>query len=112
MDKVYRRAIVVFMNNTTQTEMFKGFAVEIGTQVECFKSNRKAVVVEIYEAHCSGRIPVRAVDLETGAEMMPFVDECRVTKPYVSPLGAYKAHEMSQEIAERWADYNRRGNGR
>lgn len=102
------------MTTTQKTlPMNLSFALEIGCQVECFKSKQTAVVVEIYEAHCSGRIPVRVVNLATGAEMMPFVDECRVIKPYVRSIhAAGKFEPMSEEMAARWADYNRRGNGR
>lgn len=58
-----------------------------------------AVVVEVFGARPDGRIPVLAVRIDTGAEMMPFADECNVIKKHV---GHYAPHQISDDTAERF----------
>jgi hypothetical protein len=85
------------------------FAVQPFCTVSYF-GGTTGIVMAIYEANCAGRIPLLVVDIATGREAMPFVDEVEVIKPAVGrgPV----AHEVSEETAQRFADWNRRGNGR
>lgn len=75
------------------------FAVGVADTIEAL--GHEAVVVRIFEANAVGRVPVLAVRTDTGAEMIPFADECEVVRKYV---GAYRPFRISDETAERFAN--------
>jgi hypothetical protein len=111
IDEVHTASYILSMNTTKQIgfAFSEGsmFALQPGCEIDW--KGEAWIVLTIYDAHCSGRIPLLAVNLVDGRNGMPFVDEVKVTKPAVQR--GFK-HEMSQETAERFADWNRRGNGR
>lgn len=100
--------------NTTQNQVTFAFApgsifaVQPGCTVSYFGGT--GIVMAIYEANCAGRIPLLVVNVANGYDAMPFVDEIKVTAPAVSrgPV----ADPVSDETAQRFADWNRRGNAR
>lgn len=102
---------MVLMNGEMETKMIQTtmalgiFAFTVGCTVECFRFKRRGVVVEIFEENVNGRVPARVVDLETGADMMPYRDECTVVRPYIGRRGPVA--EMSADTAERFAAYAR-----
>lgn len=56
--------------------------ITVGCTVECFSSKRKGIVIEIYKGHVKGDVALVA-DLENGNEMLPFLDKCKLIKPYI-----------------------------
>jgi len=86
-----------------QTNLWKEINIDSiiinpGSEVECFSSKKRGIVIEIYEENIWGRVPARVVDLKTGREMMPFIDECKLIKPYFG-----QAHQSDFEISDETA---------
>ncbi len=88
------------MTKQTEIESFRMFEVGVADTVRAL--GHEAVVVRIFDAHVSGRVPVLAVRVDTGAEMIPFADECEVVRKHV---GVYRPRRISDDTAERFARF-------
>jgi len=97
MIKVYQKTLWGEINKNS-------LAINPGSTVECFSSKKEGIVIEIYEENINGKHAALVVDLKTGREMMPFIEECELITPHIS-IGHIKDFQVSDETAAKLRAY-------